>query len=153
AVRHVENSVQRIARGCVVDAGGVHTIAVLCLLARKMIVLVGGDDEQGIALVDSCRGEPVEKLRKGIVILLQSGDVRGLARTVRAATGVVVVRVRDVGERYRDAEFLHLRNIAERRRRAHTVESRKAGLPKTVGDRGSIDVADSRRTVGDSWVD
>ena len=75
---------------------------------------------------------------------MQLLDVVGLARPAGrvdlARLAVLVVRVRDVPERDRDAGFLHLRDVRERRRREEAVEAREARLVELIGDQRAVEL-------------
>src|SRR4029450_4170136 len=66
---------------------------------------------------------------------------------------VIVVSVRDVAERDRDARLLHLRDVAERDLRRHAVEPGEAGLAERIRDRIAVCVVDGCGPVVDRWVD
>ena len=49
--------------------------------AGEVVVLIRGEDEQGVRLVDAVRGKAREEGTEGLVVGVQLGDVVSLART------------------------------------------------------------------------
>ena len=119
-----------------------------------MIVLVGSEDEQRVALVDAVGGQPVEERAERVVVALQRGNVTGLAGAVSAAAGVVVMDVRDVRVGDGHAGLERLRDEAERVGGRHAVEAREAAARRRgTLDRLAVDVIDAGIAAGDRRVD
>jgi hypothetical protein len=97
-----------------------------------MVVLVGGEDEQGIALVDAIVGKPVEECAKGLVVRFELVFVRLLTRAERPAVtpaGVVAVGIGDVRVGDRDTMFLHRGDIGQRLGGRDAAKARETGRP------------------------
>jgi len=99
-----------------VGAGRCHAVAVRGRrrAAHEVIALVGGEDEERIALVNAVLGEAGEELAESSIIRFERCDVASLAGAIRRGDGVVIMRVGDVGIGNRHAVFLHGRDIRER---------------------------------------
>ena len=157
--------VRRARRRRIEVAVRVAPIAVVRDAAGEVVVLVGGDDEQRVLLVDPVLLQPVEEGRERVVVRLQRCDVIRFAGTrgarkdsvrvgrSRESVRVVVMRVRDVPERDRNAGLLHLRDVAERHLRRHPVEAGEARVAEGVRDRVAGSVLDDGTTAGDRRVD
>src|SRR5882672_6482817 len=82
-----------------------------------MIVLIGGEDKERVAWVNSVITHSGEELIERIVICFELRDVARLAGTKGAKwERVAVVRIRDVGVRDGHAVRLHCRGVSERLR-------------------------------------
>ena len=139
--------------------------AVARVAAGEVVVLVGREHEQRVLLRDPVTLQAREEGRERLVVLVERLYVVVLARAgcpredaVRVRRGrervlVVVVRVRDVPERDRDAGLLHLRDVAERHLCGHAVEARESRLAERVRDRVAVRVVDRRAAVVDRRVD
>ena len=146
-------------------AVGVAPGSVARVAAGEVVVLVGRDDEERVALVDAVTPQPLEERCERVVVLVQRLHVVRLARPRGARVDavrirrrrervlVVVVRVRDVTERDRNAGLLHLRDVAERHLRGHSVEAREARLAERVVDGCARRVVDDGAAVVDCRVD
>ena len=112
----------------------------------KVVALVRGENEQGVALVDAVVGEAREELAERGVIRLQGGDVSSLAGAVGRAGRVVVMRIRDVGVGDGDAVLLHGCNVGKRNLRRHSIEAGEADAMLGILDYVSVEIG--HRTAG-----
>ncbi len=100
----------RANRSWCVRAGSIDAIAgaIERRPARKMIILISGEDEERVAGRDAIICKTREELIEGAVIISKLLDVPRLPRSERSeGERVALVSVRDVGVGDRDTVFLH----------------------------------------------
>src|SRR5262249_4980565 len=102
------------------------------LRADKVIALLDGEDKEGVALVNTGGGESVKEFAKRLVVVFQLLHIVSRAGTAGDVdfTGdtVLVVPVRDISKRHRDALLLHLRDVGEGCSREQPVKARLVEL-------------------------
>src|SRR5882757_8670021 len=92
-----------------------------------MIVLVGGQDKERVARVNSIITHPREELIERIVICFELRDVARLAGTKGAEwERMAVVRIRDVGVSDRHAVLLHCGRVREGLRCGDSTKPRES---------------------------
>src|SRR5258707_9659924 len=107
----------RANRSWCVRAGSIDAIAgaIERRPARKMIILISGEDEERVAGRDAIICKTREELIEGAVIISKLLDVPRLPRSERSeGERVALVSVRDVGVGDRDTVFLHRSGVRKR---------------------------------------